>query len=71
VLDFGDRFISLTPRNEHISTNHRRLDCVEDPDVVETHLRHFTIRLKPEASAKDLIWELSNLFPSGTAATIQ
>jgi hypothetical protein len=36
---------------------------VEDADVVETHLRHFTIRLRPEASAKDLIWELSNLFP--------
>jgi hypothetical protein len=43
---------------------------VEDADVVETHLRHFTIRLKPEATAKELIWELSNLFP-GQTTTIQ
>jgi hypothetical protein len=43
---------------------------VEDADVVEVHLRHFTIRLKPEASAKDLIWELSQLFPN-QSATIQ
>jgi hypothetical protein len=43
---------------------------VEDADVVEAHLRHFTIRLKPEASAKDLIWELSQLFPN-QSATIQ
>jgi hypothetical protein len=37
---------------------------VEDADVVETHLRHFTIRMKPQATAKELIWELSNLFPT-------
>jgi hypothetical protein len=43
---------------------------VEDADVVETHLRHFTIRMKPEASAKELIWELSKLFPEQTT-TIQ
>ncbi len=36
---------------------------VEDADVVEVHLRHFTIRLEPNATAKDLIWELSRLFP--------
>jgi hypothetical protein len=39
---------------------------VEDPDVVEAQLRHITIRLKPEASARELIWELSNLFPART-----
>jgi hypothetical protein len=43
---------------------------VEDADVVETHLRHFTIRMKPEATAKELIWELFQLFPN-KAATIQ
>jgi hypothetical protein len=37
---------------------------VEDPDIVEAQLRHITIRLEPDATAKDLIWELSNLFPS-------
>jgi hypothetical protein len=36
---------------------------VEDADVVEVHLRHFTIRLEPDATAKDLIWQLSRLFP--------
>lgn len=43
---------------------------VEDPDLVEAHLRHFTIRLKPDATAKDLIWELARIFPGGTA-TVQ
>jgi hypothetical protein len=43
---------------------------VEDADVVEVHLRHFTIRLEPDATAKDLIWELSRLFPDHTA-TVQ
>ena len=36
---------------------------VEDHDFVAMQLRHMTIQLKPEATAKDLIWELSNLFP--------
>jgi hypothetical protein len=40
---------------------------VEDPEVVQAQLRHVTIRLKPEASARELIWELSNLFPAGPA----
>lgn len=43
---------------------------VEDPDVVQAQLCHFTIRLQPEATAKDLIWELSELFPDSTA-TVQ
>ena len=43
---------------------------VEDADAVEAHLCHFTIRLQPEATAKDLIWELCQLFPGGTA-TVQ
>jgi hypothetical protein len=44
---------------------------VEDADVVEAHLRHFTIRMKPEATAKELIWELSRMFPEHTRTTIQ
>lgn len=39
---------------------------VEDPDLVEAQLRRVTIRLKPEATVKELIWELSNLFPDKT-----
>ncbi len=37
---------------------------VDDRDFVAMQLRHMTIQLKPEATAKDLIWELSNLFPA-------
>jgi hypothetical protein len=44
---------------------------VEDADVVEAQLRHITIRLKPKASSKDLIWELTKLFPDCTATAIQ
>ena len=40
---------------------------VEDADAVEAQLRHITIRLKPEATAKDLIWELARLFPDRNA----
>ena len=39
---------------------------VEDRDFVAMQLRHMTIQLKPEATAKDLIWELSNLFPAAS-----
>ena len=43
---------------------------VEDRDFIAMQLRHTTIQLKPEATAKDLIWELSNLFHK-TSGTIQ
>jgi phosphonate transport system substrate-binding protein len=43
---------------------------VEDPDVIEAQMRRITIKLKPEATVKELIWELSQLFPDKTA-TIQ
>lgn len=36
---------------------------VEDPDVVEAQMRRITLRLEPEATAKDVVWELSQLFP--------
>jgi DNA-binding response OmpR family regulator len=36
---------------------------VDDPDVAEAQVRQITLRLKPEATAEDVIWELSQLFP--------
>jgi hypothetical protein len=41
---------------------------VEDRDFVAMQLRHMTIQLKPGATAKDIIWELSNLFPARTTS---
>lgn len=35
----------------------------EDPDVVVAQMRRITLRLKPGATTKDVIWELSLLFP--------
>lgn len=43
---------------------------VEDPDVVEAQMRRITLRLKPGATARDVIWEVSQLFPP-TNAVIQ
>lgn len=36
---------------------------VADADVIEVQMRRITIRLKPEATGSELVWELSNLFP--------
>jgi hypothetical protein len=38
---------------------------IEDPDLAEAQLHHITIKLKPEATTKDILWELSTLFPVG------
>ena len=35
---------------------------IEDPELIEAQMRHITLKLKPTATAKDLIWELENLF---------
>jgi hypothetical protein len=40
---------------------------VEDPDVVEAQMRCITIKMKPEGTARELIWELSHLFADGAA----
>jgi hypothetical protein len=51
---------------------HQRIDVVviapdiEDQDKVEIQLTHNTIKMKPETNAKDVLWELSNLFPDAT-----
>lgn len=39
---------------------------VSDPDVIEVQLRGITLTLKPETTMKDLVWELSSLFPDTT-----
>jgi hypothetical protein len=38
---------------------------VEDKEVVSVQLRNVTITLEQDAKLQDLIWELSNLFPTG------
>lgn len=43
---------------------------VEDRELVAAQLRQITIQLEPQVTGKDLIWELSQLFPDETA-TIQ
>jgi len=40
---------------------------IRDPDVVEAQLRHITLRLKPGAKVKEIVWELSQLFPKQQA----
>ena len=46
---------------------HERIDVIviaaDMEDFTEAQLRYITIRLKPEATAKELIWELVQLFP--------
>lgn len=48
---------------------HERIDAlligpdIEEPEVVEVQLRCVAIKLKAESTAKDVLWELSNLFP--------
>jgi hypothetical protein len=41
---------------------------VEDKELVSVQLRNVTIKLKEDAKLQDLIWELSNLFPTGSDA---
>jgi len=37
---------------------------VEDPELPDVQGRVTTVWLKPQATSKDVIWELSQLFPS-------
>jgi len=43
---------------------------VSGPDVIEAQLRHITIKLKPGTTTREIVWELSQLFPN-KAPTIQ
>ncbi len=51
---------------------HEKIDVVviapdiEDPDQIEIQLRQPAIIMKRETTAKDILWELSNLFPNAT-----
>jgi hypothetical protein len=55
---------------------HHKIDAVviaadvDDPDVIEAQLRHITLKLKPSATAKDVIWELQALF-NGWDSSVQ
>ena len=66
-------FEALEVSEVHHLCEHERIDAVvigadrEDPDVIEVQLRLTTLRLKPEATAKDIVWELSQLFPDRSA----
>ncbi len=48
---------------------HKKIDMVviasdvEDQDMVEVQLRRSTIKVKPGSTTKDVLWELSNVFP--------
>ncbi len=44
---------------------------VEDPDVVEVQMRRTTLTVKTGATALDVVWELSQLFPSVTQLKVQ
>jgi hypothetical protein len=35
--------------------------------VVDILQKHVTLRLQPEATARDVVWELSNLFPGASS----
>jgi hypothetical protein len=41
---------------------------IEDKELVCVQLRNITIKLEKDAKLQDLIWELSNLFPTGSTA---
>ena len=48
---------------------HEKIDAVvigadvQDPDLIEVQLRHITMKLRPEATLQELVWELTQLFP--------
>jgi len=41
---------------------------VEDKELIRVQLRNISIQLQDNAKLEDAIWELSNLFPTGSAA---
>jgi AmiR/NasT family two-component response regulator len=44
---------------------------VEDADVIEKQMHRTTMRLKPGATAKDVVWELGLLFPFALPLRVQ
>ncbi len=53
---------------------HRQIDAiviapdVEDKEAIERQLRRITLKLKDDARAADVVWELENLFGRKDAA---
>ena len=43
---------------------------IYEQDMIEVQLRRATVKMKPQSTAQDLLWELSTLLPDGTG-TIQ
>lgn len=44
---------------------------VGDAAIVEVKMRRMTLTLKPGATAKDVMWQLAQLFPSQSPPAIQ
>ncbi len=44
---------------------------VEDTDIIEVQTRRMTLTLKPGATAKDVMWELAQVFPAALHSSIQ
>lgn len=40
-------------------------DVEAAPGLAEAQMRRITLRLKPEATVRDVVWELSQLFEAG------
>jgi hypothetical protein len=58
---WADEILQLL-KTEHV-------DGVDDPELAEVQLRLMTLRLQPQAAAKDVIWELSQLFLNDSGRT--
>ena len=44
---------------------------VKEAAVLEVQMRGMTLTLKPGATAKDVMWELTQLFPSASQPSVQ
>jgi hypothetical protein len=44
---------------------------IEDPELAELRGTQVTLELQPEATAVDVLWELSQLFPNVAAGILQ
>ena len=44
---------------------------VEIPDIAQVQMRRITLALKADATFKDVIWELAQLFPAASRTCIQ
>jgi ABC-type nitrate/sulfonate/bicarbonate transport system ATPase subunit len=65
---FADEVLHLL-ETEHIDVVVIAHDVV-DPEIAEVQRRVVTLRLEPQATAKDVVWELSQLLP-GEDVTLQ